>query len=93
MNQGPTVAVLDCDVNRDWILVNGEAKMNWRQKLGEGWGTQERVYVLSFRVRCPLCGKVHGHGVFSDQEQPGDRVADCQKGGYNIVWREGQEPV
>jgi hypothetical protein len=35
-------------------------------------------------VRCPYCGKVHGHGAITGSRQ--HRVADCGKGpGYFVV--------
>ena len=93
----PTVAVLHAQVNREWIIIDGQAQTNRGrgQRLGEGWGTQERVCVLSLQVRCPFCGRLHFHGANSDQDQPGHRIADCwdPAGGYHIVWREGQEAV
>jgi hypothetical protein len=41
-------------------------------------------YPGTWIVRCPYCGKEHGHGAITDRQ--GHRVADCISGpGYFVV--------
>jgi len=52
------------------------------------WHKDGESSVWLVRVTCPFCGAVHKHGGGNNPAGPdlGHRVADCGRGGYDIIY-------